>query len=227
MRKLYSFLTAAVIVGTAALAINACTELWGSDKPKVKVSLIQAEDSALFVIWWAPGQIRPPRQSPIDHWNVAIVLVDSAIQVTTGTTGANQHRDTLAVAYPAVGDTLGPMFASVTAVDLFGAESDPGVSAEFSLVTTPLPPSPPDSVTVDSTLVNPVVAVHVVPNDTTVVEGTILQLCAIVVFQNDEVAVDPDIPYCQDRLTEWLSTRSVLERRIPSPEPRIRVTEAP
>jgi hypothetical protein len=119
------------------------------------------------------------------------------------------------------------MFASVTAVDLFGAESDPGVSAEFSLVTTPLPPSPPDSVTVDSTLVNPVVAVHVVPNDTTVVEGTILQLCAIVVFQNDEVAVDPDIPYCQDRLTEWLSTRSVLERRIPSPEPRIRVTEAP
>jgi hypothetical protein len=164
--------------------------------PVVLVSArVAPGDSVVFVAsWTAPA--RNARQYPIAGYQVQWLL-DGQAQVTNQATGT---RDSVKVAKPPLGETLGPMRVSVRSRDSQGTLSNPTLSDPFTLTTTPEPPSPPGPVQVD-TVGTPVAQVIVAPQSVSLSQlGKEVQLCALAQLADSTWAIDPYTIYCQAQL---------------------------
>lgn len=201
-----------------AAVVIACAEAHAG-VARVSVEFWQDADSARYVVRWVPGDVTPPRQAPLAHYLTRIVVTPPGDTVASGLIFAPANRDTVALAYPAVGDSIGPLVALVTAIDTLGQQSVDSLgvetwarSASWWLHTRSLPPSLPDSVTVDSTLVvGAVESVHVRPLFATIAPGDTVRFCAIYQLEDGRSGLADNskpFPECQAAYLRWLDERS-------------------
>jgi hypothetical protein len=191
-------IAAAVVTGTVALAAREDVRVAG---------MFQTADSAHYIIRWVPGQIKAPRQAPIDQWHVRILSPTDT--VAYGVAVGGDHRDTLALAWSTtVPDSLGPLNALVSAVDSRGLQGPWGSSDAFWHHTTALPPDAPDSVIVDSSMV--VAAIYILPDSVEILVGETFQFCAVAEMLDGSTGLaspNDTMQVCQDRYADWLSLR--------------------
>lgn len=148
---------------------------------RVRVEYWQDADSARYVVSWIPGPMNA-RQRGIAYWDVrivstvALVANDSVAQDTT-----EWLTDTLAVAYPPLDSSMS-LKAIVRGVSSTGLIGDWRESTIFTLTSTELPPSPPDSLVADTLAF--VLDVELRPTVVTLSPGDTQQFCSIIIMSN-------------------------------------------
>lgn len=177
---------------------------------RLRVEFWQDADSARFVISWNPRSV-DNRRRPIAYWDVRIVNTvillanDTLAQDTT-----DWLSDTLAVAYPALDSSL-IVKAIVRGISTSGLIGDWNESSPLTFTNVELPPFPPDSVRIDSTLA--VVRTQVRPRVVSVVEGNQRRLCSMLTLSNGSTEFgDSGSPQAND-FCRLVYERWLLERR--------------
>ena len=194
MKLLAALATLAVLYGCAeARAVN-----------RLRVEFWQDADSARYAITWVAGP-RSIQQRPTAYYDVE--LVSAGATVASDTTSA--LNDTLAVAYPPL-DSILPLVARVRAVDTDGDLSAWAESSPFTLTTPKLPPSPPDSVQADTTLVE-LAQIILRPSFVSVAPGDTVRFCTFYLLSNGDsgLAINSrGIAACDLVYERWLTERS-------------------
>jgi hypothetical protein len=214
------FLALAMLAATV-IGVDACQNAQADSPdergPPVSMYLQQDPDSARWVMSWRPGPIVQPRQAAITAWHVQLMerlTIDSAgatwDTIVTQVLDSTRRSATLAMAYPAFGDTVW-VRGRVKAVDERGLESTFkwSVGGAQELTLPPLPPSEPDTVYLDPD----VVALYLVPEDTTVAPLQVIQFCTFAEMSDGRIGVVRnhwDIPECFDALYAFRELRYVL-----------------
>jgi len=171
---------------------------------RLRVEFWQDADSARYVISWVAGS-QGSRQRATAYYDVELVSI--GVTVASDTTVA--LTDTLVIAYPPL-DSILPLLARVRAVDTDG---DPSVWAEsgpFILTTPKLPPSPPDSVRVDTTLVE-LAQIILRPSFVVLGTGDTVQFCSIYLMSDGTSGLTVNsrgITVCGLIYERWLTERS-------------------
>ena len=140
-------LFAALVVDVVLLILGrtACVKEVEAMEPTIlSIALWQDADSARFVVKWT-GPYRHPALYPIGIYYVRIVNTETGDTVGASAVAAPNHEDTVAVAWPAPGDTI-PVQAMVRALDVNGQMGPWGRSPIVLFGVGVIPPSAPDSV---------------------------------------------------------------------------------
>lgn len=203
MKRLGTLLMTAIAVSGFSFVAWGANAAPKPHKPRaLSVAVWQDTDSARYAVSW-DAPIRGPRHLPIAFYRTRVVRVNDTLAANS----TPSLRDTLAIAYPPVFQTIDSLRVLVQAVDTVGASSNYTSSGMFQLTTAPLPPGDPGNVTVDSSLINsPVAAVHVRPSMVEVVVGDTTRLCAILVLENgvSGLAANSDFPFCHEMFDRWV-----------------------
>ena len=171
---------------------------------RLRVEFWQDADSARYAISWVAGP-QSNRQRATAFYEVEIL--STGVLVAGDTTSA--LTDTLAVAYPPL-DSVMPLLVRVRAVDTDGDPSAWAESSPFTLTTTKLPPSPPDSVRADTTLALAQVIMR--PSFVSVTFGDTVRFCIFYLLSNGDsglTTTSRGIPRCDELYSRWLTERSV------------------
>jgi len=170
MRKLVALLP------ILALASWVCASHTVDPRPRnvgLSLAFTQATDSIGIQVRFTPAT-PGPRQFPIAYHEIA-VMETGGDMLGLSNPLMPQSVDTVLIPMPAINDTT-VIYASVWAVDTADQISEPAISDNFYVVITPLPPLPPDSVTVDT--IPGLAEVVVWPDSVEVVVGQTVQFCA-------------------------------------------------
>ena len=194
-----------IAVMAAVVIAAACVEARASSMvDRLRVEFWQDADSARYAISWVAGP-QGPRQRATVYYDVELVLAGVTVASDTTVT----LTDTLAIAYPPL-DSILPLLARVRAVDTDGDPSAWAESSPFTLTTPKLPPSPPDSVRADTTLVA-LAQIFLRPSFVSLApEGTV-QFCTIYLMSDGAsglVVNSRGIAACDLIYERWLTERS-------------------
>jgi hypothetical protein len=150
----------------------------------IAITVLQGTDSARVAVSWTAGPLAQ-NQLPVASWQTALVTVAGDTVAAGTTTGT---RDTLAVAWPPVPDSL-RVFAAVRAVDTQGTRGAWGSSSVVTLKLVPAPPSAPD-VQIDTVTGRPqAMGARVVPDSLRLAIGEGGVLCAFKLFTTGRAAL--------------------------------------
>jgi hypothetical protein len=217
---------AAIIIFVASVAQSCVEEVEAMEPRIVSIALWQDPDSARFVISWS-GPIAAPGTLPIGYYELRIIEVASGDTLGTSSIAAPASDDTVAVSWPAPGDTI-PIQGIVAAVDMQGNMGPWGRSPVVNFGVGIVPPFAPDSVgiiQIDSipmalqirTIEPRPTFLHLYVTETPdSTWGTTGRLCAMITLYNDSTGFacgrEPCSPeantYCQAVYDRWLLERA-------------------
>lgn len=189
---------AALILG-AVLAIpgisEAKTRAFTPGEVTIAAKLAPGDSVTFIATWTAPSQAS--NQYPVEMYAVEW-LNDTTVYVARAVTGLS---DSLRVAIPALGDSLGPLFVRARTVDTAGQVSTWSVSSEFWLTNQPMPPSPPGVPQIDTArFATEMIAMPQVATTTGATE-----MCAYSRDLSGQWRVTPMLDECIQRLSDYLA----------------------
>lgn len=170
------------------LVLVGCTTARGAvpDKVNYVIKFNAPGDTALVIGAWRGSRAGT---FPILHYQTRITQNETAI-IIADSTGPAARIDTLLVALPTFGDTLQGLRFEVQALDSARNASGWGRSSTFFLARPFLPPSVPDSVSVDTTVVEAMIdGLRIEPKVTRIMQGFgTLVMSAVYLSGTDVVA---------------------------------------
>lgn len=204
MRSRSCCLLLALALATSALGTTSCRQAQAEGPPvrNMWVEQLATTDSARYVVHWLPSVPTQAGQVPIAGYLLRVVHATSDT-IVADSLAAAARVDTVAVAYPPVGGTYGPLRALVAAVDTMRQHSAWAISSPWSVTLPPAPPNPPDSVTVDSSLAYFITLPRVVAFSAI---GDTVRLCEMLVYR-DSTTGYAGLGYCDSVYEAWSRTR--------------------
>jgi hypothetical protein len=210
MRRLWPLAATVLVLGCAADVVSP------PDRPMLQLLPIDpASDSLGFGFSW-PAVTPSGDQAPVAGYQTALFDTPSDLILDAGfTTGT---VDTLWALKPPIGEE-NTVHACVQTEDIAGQYSVQRCSGHFTFALPYMPPSPPDTVIVD-TVPRPVAltAVEVIPGIVGLADGGIEQLCAVGILADGATGVlgpwdsFEQQAYCELRHEEWLQLQGSVQR---------------